>query len=101
MGSALVWLINSVIGLILLLIVVRAVVSWLVAFDVINTRNRVVFQILEIIDRLTDPILRPIQRVIPTLGGVDLSPIIAWLALGFLQRLFNASLAPMLQAALG
>jgi YggT family protein len=60
-------------------IIISAVLSWLVAFDIINLRNNAVRQIAEFLDRVTDPILRPFRRIIPPLGGVDISPIIVLL----------------------
>jgi len=60
-------------------IIISAVLSWLVAFDIINLRNNAVRQIAEFLDRVTDPVLRPFRRIIPPLGGVDISPIIVLL----------------------
>ena len=96
MGAAIIWLVNTVINLAIFLIFARAIVSWLVAFDVINTRNPFVRQVLDMLERITDPILVPIQRIVPSLGGMDLSPIIAWLALGAIRIMFNQYLAPLL-----
>lgn len=101
MGSAFVWLFNTIIGLLIFLIFARAIVSWLVQFDIINTRNRVVWQILTLMERLTDPILNPISRVVPSIGGIDISPIIAWLALSVIRILFNVYLTGPLIRLLG
>ena len=101
MGSAIVWLVNTVIGLLILLIFVRAIVGWLVQFDIINTRNHVVGQLLGALERITDPLLVPFQRLIPSLGGIDISPIVAWLALSVIRILFNVYLATPLVALLG
>ncbi len=65
----------------------QAVMSWLVAFGVINTYNRFVAQLGEMLFRLTEPALRPIRNLLPNLGGVDISPIILLLLLWFVQRL--------------
>ena len=65
----------------------QAVMSWLVAFAVINTYNRFVAQVGEMLYRLTEPALRPIRNFLPNLGGVDISPIILLLLLWFVQRL--------------
>jgi len=67
-------------------IVVSAILSWLFAFDVINRRNQVVYQIATFLDRLTDPILRPFRRFIPAIGGIDISPIVVLLLIGAIQR---------------
>jgi YggT family protein len=68
------------------LIIVSVVASWLVAFGVINTRNPTVYQILDILNRVTDPILRPIRRLIPPMGGLDLSPMVVLLVIYVVQR---------------
>ena len=60
-------------------IIISAVLSWLVAFDIINLRNRAIYQISTFLDRVTAPVLRPFQRIIPPLGGVDISPIVVLL----------------------
>ena len=74
------------------LIIVAAVVSWLVAFGIINTYNRTVAMITDFLYRITDPVLRPIRRLLPNLGGVDISPIIAILIIYVLERWLSASL---------
>jgi YggT family protein len=68
------------------LIIASVVVSWLVAFGVLNTRNDVVYRILDILNRVTEPLLRPIRRLIPPMGGLDLSPMIVLLIIYVLQR---------------
>ncbi|HWW24555.1 MAG TPA: YggT family protein [Caulobacter sp.] len=70
---------DALLGLLWWAIIISAVLSWLVAFDIINLRNRVVYQISTVLDRVTGPVLRPFQRIIPPLGGVDISPIIVLL----------------------
>jgi YggT family protein len=70
-------------------VIASAIMSWLVAFNVVNTRNQVVYQIGTMLYRLTDPALRPIRRVVPNLGGIDISPILLLLAIWFLQRLIE------------
>ena len=68
------------------LVVISVVASWLVAFGVINTRNMTVYRILDILNRATDPILRPIRRLLPPMGGLDLSPLVVLLIIYVLQR---------------
>ena len=58
------------------LIIANAIISWLIAFDVINMRNRTVYQIVTFLNRVTAPILRPLRRFIPPLGGIDITPVI-------------------------
>lgn len=66
-------------------LIVGAVLSWLVAFDVVNVRNRFVGMVGEVCFRLTEPVLRPIRRFVPLIGGIDLSPIVLIFAIMFLQ----------------
>ena len=67
-------------------IIISAVLSWLVAFDIINLRNRAIYQISTLLDRVTEPVLRPFRRIIPPLGGVDISPIIVLLIITAVQQ---------------
>ena len=69
------------------LVIAMAILSWLVAFDVINRRSQVVNSIGRFLWRSTDPPLRPIRRILPNLGGIDVSPIILLLILFFLQQM--------------
>jgi len=79
MGEFLVPIITVVIWLLDLykwIIIITAVASWLIAFGVINTYNRTVARVLDVLYRLTEPVLRPIRQMLPNLGGIDISPII-------------------------
>ena len=96
MGEAVVWLVNQIINLMVIFIIVQAVASWLVAFNVINARNQLVYSILRFLDAVTSPLLEPFRRIIPTLGGVDVSPIVVLLLLRFAQIAFNSAAAPYL-----
>ncbi|OYW29472.1 MAG: hypothetical protein B7Z44_04575 [Caulobacter sp. 12-67-6] len=73
------FIVSALLSLLWWAIIISAVMSWLVAFDVINLRNRAVYQISTFLDRVTGPVLRPFQRIIPPLGGVDISAIIVLL----------------------
>jgi YggT family protein len=101
MGQALVFLIDSIVGLVILAVIVSAVISWLIAFDVINTRNHFVYQVTRFLDAVTAPLLSPIQRVIPSLGGVDISPIILILLLQAVRIALRAMVYPALIGLLG
>lgn len=101
MGYAIVWLVNTILSLMTWAIILSAILSWLFAFDVINHRNRFVNQLAMFLDAITGPILAPFRRVIPPLGGIDLSPVVAILALQFLGILFNRMSAPFLIGILG
>lgn len=77
------------------LIVASAILSWLVAFNVVNTRNDFVRSIWNFLDAVTEPVLRPIRRLLPNLGGVDISPIILILLIIFIQKLIVDYLLPV------
>ena len=101
MGTAIVWLVNAVLSLMTWAIIISAVLSWLFAFDVINHRNRFVAQLASFLDAVTGPILAPFRRIIPPLGGIDITPIVALLVIHFLRILFNQMSAPFLVGVLG
>ncbi|MCI3134496.1 YggT family protein [Phenylobacterium aquaticum] len=86
MGKFIYFIVDNLFGLLSLAIVVSAVLSWLVAFDVINLRNPMVANIWRFLDAVTQPILRPFRRIIPSLGGVDISPIIVLLIIEGARR---------------
>jgi YggT family protein len=81
------WLISTVINLYVWCIIISAIMSWLIAFNVVNTQNRIVYLIGDTLHRITDPLLRPIRRYTPNLGGIDVSPIILILGLVFIRSL--------------
>ncbi len=93
--NALFWLIDQVIGLYITLVIVQVVLSWLVAFNVINTGNRFVYMVGDFLYRITEPALKPIRRLLPTMGGLDLSPVVLILGLYFLQILLRRDIMPM------
>jgi YggT family protein len=84
---AFVHLVSTVISIYIWLLIAQAVLSWLVAFGVVNRYNRAVATIGDFLWRITEPVLRPIRRVIPDLGGIDISPVILILLLWFLRDL--------------
>lgn len=84
---ALYLLIDTVLSLYVWLLIASAVLSWLVAFNVVNTRNRAVYAIGDFLYRVTEPALRPIRRVMPNLGGMDISPVILILLIFFIRNL--------------
>ena len=87
-------LLDSVITIYLWIIIINAILSWLVAFNVLNTQNRFVFSVLDATYKLTDPALNKIRRFIPTFGSVDISPVILILLLMFLRNLIFEIFAP-------
>jgi len=80
-------LVSTVISIYVWLLIAHAVLSWLVAFGIVNRYNRVVATIGDFLWRITEPLLRPIRRVLPDLGGIDISPVILILLLWFLRNL--------------
>ena len=89
-------LLDSIITIYLWIIIINALLSWLVAFNVLNTQNRFVFSVLEVTYKLTDPALNQIRRFIPTFGSIDISPVILILILMFLRNLIFEVFAPSL-----
>jgi YggT family protein len=89
-------LIDSVINIYIWLIIINAVLSWLVAFNVLNTQNRFVFAVLNATHQLTEPVLNKIRKFIPNLGSIDISPVVLILLLFFIRNLFFELLAPNL-----
>jgi YggT family protein len=87
-------LLDSVITIYLWIIIINALLSWLVAFNILNTQNRFVFSVLDTTYKLTDPALNKIRRFIPTFGSIDISPIILILGLMFLRNLVFEIFAP-------
>lgn len=84
--SGVAWVLDALLGLTIFAIFVAAIISWLVAFDIINLRNRFAYNVAHFFDAVTRPILRPFRRIIPTLGGVDISPLVAVLIIMAIQR---------------
>ena len=76
------------------LLIASAILSWLIAFNVVNTRNQFVASIAEFLYRITEPVLAPIRRMLPSLGGLDLSPIVLILIIMFLQKVIGYYIMP-------
>ena len=87
-------LLDSIITIYLWIIIINALLSWLVAFNILNTQNRFVHSVLEVTYKLTDPALNRIRRFLPTFGSIDISPIILILALMFLRNIIFEIFAP-------
>jgi len=87
--NSLLILFNQIVQLYIWVLIINAIASWLVAFNVINVSNRFVYSILEISYKLTDPPLRFIRNYIPNLGSVDISPVILILGLVFFRNFIN------------
>lgn len=76
------------------LLIASAIFSWLYAFNVVNSRNQVVMTIGNALFRITEPALRPIRRLLPDLGGIDISPIILLLIIFFIRQFIIQTVAP-------
>ena len=81
------------------LVIISAIMSWLVAFNVINTSNRAIYVIGDSLYRITEPALRPIRKILPNLGGIDVSPIILILGLFFVNRILSNILVSLADAS--
>jgi len=81
------WLVDTIINLYIWILIAAAILSWLVAFNVVNARNPIVANVGEFLYRVTEPALRPIRALLPNLGGIDISPVILIILLLFLQRI--------------
>ena len=77
------------------IVIAMAILSWLIAFNVVNTRNPIVHMIAELLYRLTEPALRPIRNVLPNMGGIDISPIILFLIILFIQSVILPNIAKL------
>ena len=87
-------LLDNIITIYLWILIINAILSWLVAFNVLNTQNKFVFSVLDVTYKLTDPALNKIRRFIPTFGSIDISPVILILFLMFLRNLIFEAFAP-------
>ena len=77
-------------------VIANVIISWLIAFNVLNTSNRFVYSVLDFTHRLTDPILNKIRRFLPNLGAFDISPIILLLLIWFIEMCMKLYVAPMI-----
>ena len=87
-------LFDNIVGLYIWILIINAVISWLVAFNILNTSNRFVYSLLDVSYKLTDPPLNFIRRYLPNLGSVDISPVVLILGLMFLRNLIFEMFAP-------
>lgn len=95
------FILDALLFLMIWALIINAVLSWLVAFDVVNLRNRFVYQFARFLDSVTRPILAPVQRIIPPLGGIDITPIIVILILSGVQKILLPAARDALLAYLG
>ena len=93
---AIFYLVLQVLKLYSYVVIVNVIVSWLIAFNILNTQNRFVYSILEFSYRLTEPLLNKIRRFLPNLGSLDISPIILLLLIWFIEMCMKLYIAPMI-----
>ena len=89
-------LFDNIISLYIWILIINAIISWLVAFNILNTGNRFVYSVLEVSYKLTSPALNFIRRYLPNLGSIDISPVILILGLMFLRNFVFEMFAPAL-----
>jgi YggT family protein len=87
-------LIDMIIDIYTWIVIASAIMSWLVAFGVVNVRNRFISVVVDMLFRLTEPVLRPIRRILPAMGGLDLSPVVLLLIIFVLQRMIQLYVLP-------
>ena len=93
---AIFYLVLQILKLYSYVVIANVVVSWLIAFNILNTNNRFVYSILELTYRLTDPFLNRIRRFLPNLGALDISPIVLLLLIWFVEMCMKLYIAPMI-----
>jgi YggT family protein len=94
--NPIIYLVELVIEILTWIVIAGAIMSWLVAFGVVNVRNQFIRLIVDMLYRLTEPMLRPIRRVLPNLGGVDISPVVLLVALAVLREALRYYVWPVI-----
>ncbi len=87
MTFAILQTLSFILNIVWWIFLIMIIMSWLISFNIINTRNQFVASIWRVLNQITEPILKPIRRVIPPMGGLDLSPLIVFVIIFFLQNL--------------
>ena len=88
------WLVDTIITIYIWLLIASAILSWLIAFNVVNTRNPIVHSVGNFLYQITEPLLRPIRSMLPHLGGIDISPVILILIIYFIQQVIIRYIYP-------
>ena len=94
--NPIIYLVELVIEILTWIVIAGAIMSWLVAFGVVNVRNQFIRLIVDMLYRLTEPMLRPIRRVLPNFGGVDISPVVLLVALAVLREALRYYVWPII-----
>ena len=93
---AIFYLVLQILKLYSYVVIANVLISWLIAFNILNTQNRFVYSILELTYKLTDPILNRIRQFLPNLGSLDISPIILLLLIWFIEMCMKIYIAPLI-----
>ena len=93
---AIFYLVLQILKLYSYVVIANVVISWLIAFNILNTQNRFVYSVLELTYKLTEPILNKIRRFLPNLGSLDISPIILLLLIWFIEMCMKLYIAPII-----
>jgi YggT family protein len=93
---AIFYLVLQILKLYSYVVIANVLVSWLIAFNILNTQNRFIYSILELSYRLTDPILNKIRRFLPNLGTLDISPVVLLLLIWFIEMCMKLYIAPII-----
>tara|TARA_Y100001935_G_scaffold89331_1_gene74089 strand:+ start:425 stop:715 length:291 start_codon:yes stop_codon:yes gene_type:complete len=93
---AIFYLVLQILKLYSYVVIINVILSWLVAFNILNTQNRLVYSILDLSYRLTNPFLAKIRRFLPNLGSLDISPIILLLLIWFIEMCMKLYIAPII-----
>jgi len=94
--AALIYLIKAISGFVFWIVMGHVILSWLIAFNIINMNNQFVYQVYTTLDRLLEPMLRPIRSFLPNMGGLDLSPIVLLIGVQFFEILLLGTVLPAL-----
>lgn len=86
LSAGLCFLLQSISSIIVWIVIIHVIMSWLITFNIINMHNQFIFQIYNMLERLLEPMLGPIRRLLPNLGGIDLSPIVLLLGVQFFTK---------------
>ncbi len=93
---AIFYLVLQILKLYSYVVIANVIISWLIAFNILNTHNRFVYSILELTHKLTDPLLNRIRRFLPNLGALDISPIILLLLIWFIEMCMKLYISPLI-----
>ena len=93
--TAIFWLLDTILDLYFWIVIGWVILSWLIAFSIVNLHSGIVYMVRNFLEAATTPIFRPISRVVPVIGGLDLTPLIVLLGISFIQITLRTSVAPL------